>query len=190
MEVEGGVGYEVHVPVGPALRLPPQGEPVTLWIHTLVREDALVLYGFADRAERELFRVLITLSHVGPKLAVALLGHLGRQGLAEAVAREDRKALQGVPGVGRKTAERLLVELRDRLPAPAQPAPSGAARPPAAAGGMPEPPSGPVAQVQFALEKMGFRPQQARAAALGAAEQLGDAAEVTELLRLALRSLA
>ncbi len=185
----GGVGYEVQVPHGGAVRLPTEGEEVTLWVHTVVREDAFTLYGFPRRTERDLFRVLIGLSHVGPKLAVALLGHLGPEGLAEAVAREDRRVLQGVPGVGKKTAERLLVELRDRLGAlPRVEQGSPQAVEGVGSGHGPEV-SEPLARVQAVLERLGFRPQEARAAAMAVASRAKAGAEEAELVREALRTL-
>ncbi len=185
----GGVGYEVLVPQGRAVRLPAEGEEVLLWVHTVVREDAFTLYGFPRRAERDLFRVLIGLSHVGPKLAASLLGHLGVEGLAAAVAQEDRSALQAVPGVGKKTAERLLVELRDRVPAPLAAAgavPGGAERGAGTSQGvLPDV----LLRVQAVLERLGFRPQEARAAAQAVAPRAEEGAEEAELVREALRSL-
>lgn len=111
----GGVGYEVDVPMSTFCRLPGLNEPVVLWTHMAVREDAHLLFGFAGRAERELFRQLIRISGVGGKLALALLSSLEPDELARAVAQEDIKTLSRVPGIGKKTAERLILELRGKL---------------------------------------------------------------------------
>src|SRR5580704_7868799 len=113
----GGVGYEVTAPLGTLGRAPADADGrVTLWIHTHVREDALALFGFADDAERTAFRMLIGVSNVGPKIAIAVLGALPVSELSRAVARRDLGALTAISGVGKKIAERLLLELRDRLP--------------------------------------------------------------------------
>ena len=111
----GGVGYELDVPMSTFCRLPGLNEPVVLWTHMAVREDAHLLFGFAGRAERELFRQLIRISGVGGKLALALLSSLEPDELARAVAQEDIKTLSRVPGIGKKTAERLILELRGKL---------------------------------------------------------------------------
>jgi Holliday junction DNA helicase RuvA len=112
----GGVGYELAVPLGTIGRVRPDEEGrVTLWVHTHVREDALALFGFSDEGERVAFRALLAVSNVGPKIAVAVLGALPAAELARAVARQDLAALKGITGVGKKIAERLLLELRDKL---------------------------------------------------------------------------
>lgn len=113
----GGVGYELEMPLSSLYRLPALGEAVTLHTHLVVREDAHLLYGFAEKRERELFRELIRLNGVGPKLALALMSALEVDELVRCVQNEDIKALTRVPGVGKKTAERLLVELKDRFKA-------------------------------------------------------------------------
>lgn len=112
-----GVGYEVEVPMTTLYRLPALGEPVTLHMHLVVREDAQLLYGFAEKRDRELFRELIRLNGVGPKLALALMSGLEVDELVRCVQAQDTAALVKVPGVGKKTAERLLVELKDRFKA-------------------------------------------------------------------------
>jgi Holliday junction DNA helicase RuvA len=110
-----GVGYLVQVSLRTARMLPEPGAEVSLLTHQVVREDALMLFGFADAEERKLFELLITVSGVGPKVALAVLSGLEPGALARAIRDENLAALVGVPGVGRKTAERLVVELRDRL---------------------------------------------------------------------------
>jgi holliday junction DNA helicase RuvA len=111
----GGIGYELEAPLSTFFRLPAVGEEVRLLTHLVVREDAHVLYAFASEDERRLFRSLIKVSGVGPKIALALLSGITVTAFAECVQREDIGALTRVPGVGRKTAERLIVEMRDRL---------------------------------------------------------------------------
>ena len=112
-----GVGYELEVPMTTLYRLPAVGEPVTLHTHLVVREDAHLLYGFFEKRERELFRELIRLNGIGPKLALALMSGLEVDELVRCVQAQDAGALVKVPGVGKKTAERLLVELKDRFKA-------------------------------------------------------------------------
>lgn len=112
-----GVGYELEVPMTTLYRLPALGEPLTLHTHLVVREDAQLLYGFYDKRDRELFRELIRLNGVGPKLALALMSGLEVDELVRCVQAQDTSALMKVPGVGKKTAERLLVELKDRFKA-------------------------------------------------------------------------
>ncbi|MES2817967.1 MAG: Holliday junction branch migration protein RuvA [Pseudomonadota bacterium] len=112
-----GLGYELEVPMSTLYRLPTLGEPVTLHVHMVVREDAQLLYGFLEKRERELFRELIRLNGVGPKLALALMSGLEVDELVRCVQAQDTSALTRIPGVGKKTAERLLVELKDRFKA-------------------------------------------------------------------------
>lgn len=111
----GGVGYEVHVSLSTFGALPDEGKPVSLRIHTHVREDAIQLFGFHTDLERSLFEQLIRTSGVGPKLAQSVLSGMAPRDLVAALAREDVAALRGIPGIGVKTAQRLLVDLRDRI---------------------------------------------------------------------------
>src|SRR5215472_5494077 len=158
----GGVGYELALPLGTLGRAhADDAGRVTLWVHTHVREDALALFGFANETERGAFRALLGVSNVGPKIAVAVLGALPAAELGQAVARRDLAAMTGIPGVGKKIAERLLLELRDKLTeanvsiaaAPAAPGPA-AARPPQAAGD----------RLKGALIGMGFKQGEAERA--------------------------
>ncbi|MFM7322554.1 MAG: Holliday junction branch migration protein RuvA [Armatimonadota bacterium] len=110
-----GVGYKVAVPLSVLEHLPKNGEPVTLLTHMLVREDDLSRYGFLDAVEREVFEHLLSVSGVGPKVALAILSALGGAGLARLVATDDVRGLVRVPGIGSKTAQRLILELRDQL---------------------------------------------------------------------------
>lgn len=111
----GGVGYQVHVSVQTLGALPPEGGPATLWIHTHVREDLLALYGFVEPAERAVFRMLLSVPQVGPKLALVALGGLPLADLLQAIASGDRACLQKIPGIGKRTAERILLDLGDKV---------------------------------------------------------------------------
>jgi Holliday junction DNA helicase RuvA len=146
----GGLGYELEAPMSTFFHLPAVGEEVRLLTHLVVREDAHVLYAFATEEERRLFRSLIKVSGVGPKIALALLSGISVTGFAECVQREDITVLTRIPGVGRKTAERLIVEMRDRLAAP----PPGSAA--AAAAG-----SSAESEAYGALVALGYRPAEA-----------------------------
>ncbi len=115
----GGVGYELEAPMSTFYGLPPVGQPVRLLTHLVVREDAHVLYGFGTSAERQLFRSLLKVSGVGPRIALAILSGSTAEAFAVCVQAGDSAALTRIPGVGRKIAERLIVEMRDRLAAAA-----------------------------------------------------------------------
>jgi len=110
-----GVGYELDVPMSTFFNLPALGEPLVLLTHLVVREDAQLLYGFLSAAERSAFRELLRIAGIGPRMALALLSGLSVAELAQAVARQDAARLTKVPGIGKKTAERLLLELEGRL---------------------------------------------------------------------------
>jgi Holliday junction DNA helicase RuvA len=180
----GGVGYELEVPMTTLYRLPSVGEALTLHTHLVVREDAHLLYGFAEKRERELFRELIRLNGVGPKLALALMSGLEMDELVRCVQSGDTKALTRVPGVGKKTAERLLVELKDRFQAwetmpGIAPLVVEPARSPAV--------SSAQSDAVSALVALGFKPAEAsRAVSLVDDEELSS----EELIRRALKSMA
>ena len=110
-----GVGYEIHMPMTSFYQLPAVGEEVVVYTHFVVREDAQLLFGFADKMERGLFRELIKANGVGPKLGLAILSGMSAGQFLASVQNEDVSALVSLPGIGKKTAERLLVELKDRL---------------------------------------------------------------------------
>jgi holliday junction DNA helicase RuvA len=112
-----GVGYEIDVPMSTFYNLPRTGEKVALFTHLVVREDAHLLYGFGSEAERAAFRMLLKVSGVGPKVALALLSGLSVNDLAAAVAMQETGRLTKIPGIGKKTAERLLLELKDKFKA-------------------------------------------------------------------------
>ena len=179
-----GVGYEVEAPMTVFYALPDTGESLTLHTHFVVREDAQLLYGFADRYERELFRALIKVNGVGPKMALAILSGIEADRLAACIRDQDTTSLVKVPGIGKKTAERLVIEMSDRLDK-LEGAP--AARP------GPRPLDGPPdgrADAIAALESLGYRNKEAAAAVGRAAEEAGADPSSEELIRRALRTLA
>jgi Holliday junction DNA helicase RuvA len=180
-----GVGYELEAPMSVFYDLPELGAPVTLLTHLSVREDAHVLYAFGNEGERALFRHLLKVSGVGAKMALAILSAMDAGRFAECVQYEDLAALCRVPGVGKKTAQRLVIEMKDRLAT--SPSSSGAAplsmTSPAQTGAAP---ASPVSEAVHALEALGYRPAEANRMARAASEQ----AESTEaIIRLALKSL-
>ncbi|MBI2319858.1 MAG: Holliday junction branch migration protein RuvA, partial [Betaproteobacteria bacterium] len=115
----GGIGYEIEVPMSTFYNLPGIGERVTLHTHLVVREDAHLLYGFGSESERRVFRQLLKISGVGARTALAVLSGLSVAELVDAVAAQESGRLVKIPGIGRKTAERLLLELKDKLGAEA-----------------------------------------------------------------------
>lgn len=167
-----GVGYEVDVPMSTFCNLPEVGGELTLHTHFVVREDAELLYGFATLAERAVFRALIKISGVGPKIALALLSGITIDQLKDAVDRGETGLLTKVPGIGKKTAERLVLELKGKL------AGTGAAT--AAV-----PTSGARADVAAALIALGYSEREAAAAT----KKLPEDCTVNDGLRLALKSL-
>jgi len=178
----GGVGYEVEAPMSTFYSLPPVGQTTRLLTHLVVREDAHVLYGFATAQERTLFRNLLKVSGVGPRIALAILSGITAAAFAQAVRGEDAATLTRIPGVGRKIAERLIVEMRDRLEEP------GLQPPPAAAGGEGqrlEP--GAQAEAYGALIALGYKPVEATRLLKGLGSESG-ALPTEELIRRALQS--
>ena len=149
----GGIGYELEAPMSTFFHLPGIGEEVALLTHLVVREDAHILYAFGTEAERRLFRSLIKVSGVGPKIALALLSGISVEAFSRCVMNEDITALTKVPGIGRKTAERLVVEMRDRLKDPEAPTSVGAVS--VAVGASPE------TEAYGALIALGYRPAEA-----------------------------
>jgi len=111
-----GVGYEIEAPMSTFYRLPAAGQPLTLVTHLVVREDAHLLYGFFSEVERALFRNLLKISGIGPRLALGVLSGMSVEGFYHCVREKDLLSLTKIPGVGRKTGERLLIEMADRLP--------------------------------------------------------------------------
>jgi len=163
-----GVAYELDVPMSTFYNLPATGDPVTLHTHLVVREDAQALYGFGTQEERAAFRQLLKISGVGARTALSVLSGLSVAELAQAVAGQDAARLTKVPGIGKKTAERLLLELKGKL---------ADARPPAAGG---------AADVLNALLGLGYSEKEAAAALKGLPAGL----PIAEAIRAALKALA
>ncbi len=186
-----GVGYEVLVPLGTVGRAPKEADGrVTLLVHTNVREDAITLFGFADSFERDVFRLLTSVTGVGPKIAIGILGALPPSELAVAIARADVKRLQSAPGVGKKLAERLALELKDKLGGlgSGAGAATGVAYAPAPSNGASVLRGvGPTAVLVDALVKMGFKPAEAERAAVELRDRATEPLDV--LVRDALRLL-
>ncbi len=181
-----GVGYELEVPMTTLFQLPAVGEPLVLHVHLVVREDAQLLYGFYTKRDRALFRELIRLNGVGPKLALALMSGLSVDELIQCVNAEDTSRLMKVPGVGKKTAERLLVELKDRFKNwDSTPLAGQVAMEPAAAGAVINSQSAEKDAVS-ALISLGFKPAEA-SRAVGLVVEDGLSSE--DLIRRALKGM-
>ena len=180
-----GVGYEVFVPLGALGRLSSSSGPTTLHVHTHVREDAIILYGFASQIDRSAFRVLTSVSGIGPKLALGILSSMNASELADAIRRGDKARFKGVSGVGPKLVSRLVLELKDKLDfASGTDASAPASRP------KPSPQyDGALATVHAALVQMGFRAGEAEQA-VAKIEGSADGKPTEELLREALTVLA
>jgi Holliday junction DNA helicase RuvA len=174
----GGVGYLVHLSAASAATLPAAGAPATLRTYTHVREDALQLFGFATEDEEAVFRALIDVKGVGPRAAQNILSGIAPRELAQAVAQGDVARLTRAPGVGKKTAERLVVELKEKL------AILACAAGPARA----KPGEGALEQLRTALLNLGYKPPQADGAVDALREDAG-AKKLDELLRDALKLL-
>ncbi len=178
-----GVGYELEVPMSTLFQLPETGKPLELHTHLVVREDAQLLYGFYCKRDRQMFRELIRLNGVGPKLALALMSGMSADELIGCVHAEDTARLMKVPGVGKKTAERLLVELKGKfqawetLPGVTVPIAAGSAAPAA---------SSATADAVSALIALGYKPQEA-SRAVAAIKEDGLGSE--ELIRRALKGM-
>jgi Holliday junction DNA helicase RuvA len=170
----GGVGYELEAPMSTFLNLPAVGETVHLITHLVVREDAHILYGFASEEERRLFRNLLKVSGVGPKIALGVLSGMSVDGFTRCVLGEDVAMLTRIPGVGRKTAERLIIEMRDRVKT--QPVLTGMPGRPAA--------TDPHSEAFDALVALQYKPAEATRLLKG----IGAGTHTTEeLIRLALQ---
>ena len=167
-----GVGYELEVPMTTLFQLPLVGEPLVLHVHLVVREDAQLLYGFATASERDAFRQLIKISGVGPRMALGILSGMGVADLAQAITLQESGRLVKVPGIGKKTAERLLLELKGKLGADI---------------GAPAQVSSPAqADILQALLALGYNDKEAAAALKALPAEVG----VSEGIKLALRALA
>ena len=176
-----GVGYEVQVSLTTFFELPNTGEPVTLYTHFVVRDDAQLLYGFSEQRERELFRTLIKVNGVGPKMALAILSGMNADEFVRCVQSNDAAALVRLPGVGKKTAERLIIEMRDRLKDWGVDADAPAAQQAAPTVSVSE-------EAESALIALGYKPQEA-ARMISAAAKETDNPSCEALIRLALKKL-
>ena len=182
-----GVGYEVLVPLSTFADLPDEGKVVSLRIHTHVREDALVLFGFRSAREREVFELLLLASRVGPKLALTVLSGIDANELVIAIRDGEVAVLQSAPGIGRRMAERIVVELRDRVAelaaTPEGPSTGRELRPEAST-------QDPLDEILSALSNLGVSRAQAERSARSALAELGPEASIEGLIRTALRGLA
>jgi Holliday junction DNA helicase RuvA len=172
----GGVGYLVHIPLSTFYELPEAESPTSLWIHTHVREDALALYGFLTERERQLFLLLLGVAGIGPKVALTVLSGIPPSELVDALRSQDVRRLVAIPGVGRKTAERMVLELAERvqgLAVEGRPAP---------------PPSVASEDVVSALVNLGYRKSEAERAVESVA-RAGVPKDFGEYLKLALKKL-
>lgn len=181
-----GIGYELHVPVTTAERLPAPGQKVVLHTHAVYREDSQALYGFAEKREREFFSLITEkVSGIGPKIALSILSKLSISMLQSAIASGDVGLLAQCPGIGKKTAERLVVELRDKVGLPAADAST------TTGGGIGDAPvttpGGPQAEAVLAMVALGYKPDQADRAVRKAAQKLGPDASTEALIKGALR---
>lgn len=174
----GGVGYELEAPMTTFYDLPAVGEPVTLHTHLVVREDAHLLYGFSRESQRRQFRALLKINGVGPRVALAVLSGLSETELVTCIVHEDVARLTQVPGIGRKTAERLIVELRDKLDTEV---------PPSSAPTAMSAPVDPTAEAVSALVALGYKPNEA-SRVVRAVPAAGLSTE--EIIRQALKAMA
>ncbi len=176
----GGVGYEIQVPMTTMYELPDVGTELTLFTHFVVREDAQLLYGFLHERDRALFRYLIKVNGVGPKLGLAILSGLDTQSFVRCVQRKDVATLVQLPGVGKKTAERLLVEMEDRLEDWILELDASAPGPVAASHQL-------LAEAESALVALGYKPAEASRAVAAAND--GSFEKSEDLIRRALQSM-
>lgn len=184
-----GVGYELEASMNTFYKLPDVGTFITIYTHFVVREDAQLLYGFADKQERSLFRTLIKVNGVGPKLALTILSGISVEQFVQSVHHEDTAALVKLPGVGKKTAERLIVEMKDKLDRLALPRRKEFEL----AGSLSEQSMRALpdnrAEAETALVALGYKPIQATKSIEAAADALGVGAATEELIRQALRKM-
>jgi Holliday junction DNA helicase RuvA len=176
-----GVGYELEAPMSTFYGLPAAGEPVALFTHLVVREDAHILFGFGTDAERRLFRGLLKVSGVGPKIALGILSGASVEDFLRIVEAEDIAMLTRIPGIGRKTAERVIIEMRDSVQKLAMPAPAGSSSLGAGAGAAQSAQS----EAFSALIALGYKPPEVTRL-LKSADEPG--LSTTEIIRRALKS--
>ncbi len=178
-----GVGYEIDTPLSTYCQLK-QGQSVTIWTHMVVREDAQLLYGFLDTADKVLFRILLKVNGVGPKLALSVLSAMSSAMIVQAIDMQDISTLTRIPGVGKKTAERLVIELRDRLKQfHGQADVSGGDIQSSQIHFIA---NSPVAEAEAALVSLGYKPLEAQKAV---AAFKGEFSETADLIRASLKSM-
>ncbi|AEV39186.1 Holliday junction ATP-dependent DNA helicase RuvA [Pseudovibrio sp. FO-BEG1] len=182
-----GVCYQVHCPSRVLQQLPRVGEAAVLAIETMVREDMIKLFGFAEDSEREWFRILMTVQGVGAKVALGILGIMKASEVANAIALGDKTAITRAPGVGKRVAERIVTELKDKAPAFASVEDDTIAVSQSVAENVA---SRPVADAVSALSNLGYQPAQASAAVAAAVKTAGEDASAEKLIRLGLKELA
>ena len=177
-----GVGYEIDTPLSTFCQLQ-KGQKATLWTHLVVREDAQQLYGFLEAQEKTIFRTLLKVNGVGPKMALGILSTLSVELLIQTIEHDDINTLVKVPGVGKKTAERLMIELRDRFKALAN---QGSATSNNTISQIQFVSNSPVAEAEAALQSLGYKPIEAQKAV---AAVKADYTEAADLIRAALKSM-
>ncbi len=178
----GGVGYEVDTPISTFCQLK-KGDIVTLWTHFVVREDAQQLYGFMDMQDKVIFRTLLKVNGIGAKMALGILSSLSVEMLIHTIEHEDVNTLIKVPGIGRKTAERLIIELRDRFKTLSKTSGSNASPSLERLQFLPDTP---VAEAEAALISLGYKPIEAQKAVAAVNGEIDSSAE---LIRAALKSM-
>ncbi|MBJ9986817.1 Holliday junction branch migration protein RuvA [Acinetobacter sp. S40] len=177
-----GVGYEIDTPLSTFCQLQ-KGQKATLWTHLVVREDAQQLYGFLEAQEKTIFRTLLKVNGVGPKMALGILSTLSVELLIQTIEHDDINTLVKVPGVGKKTAERLMIELRDRFKALAGQTTSASNNSSAQIQFVS---NSPIAEAEAALQSLGYKPIEAQKAV---AAVKADHTEAADLIRAALKSM-
>lgn len=180
-----GICYEVQVPMSTLYQLPDVGAELTLHTHFVVREDAQLLYGFFEEKDKAMFRSLIKINGVGPKMALGILSSMEADEFVRAVRANDINAMVKMPGIGKKTAERLLIEMRDRLADWSSDSESGADAQPSSSS-----PSSITNDAETALVSLGYKPQQAAHAIAQVLKANPEIADSEQLIRLSLKSMA
>lgn len=177
----GGIGYALFIPLGNYAKLPEIGSPVRLFLSTVIREDSHKSYGFLTSEERDLFETLIEVSGIGPKTGLALLGHLEAEELQIAISRSDVHRICKVPGIGKKTAERLIVEMRDRMQKNPFPLPPKTANDAST--------SGMASDALSALINLGYQPLSAQKVIHTLLRENEEALDLSSLITAALKKL-
>ncbi len=178
----GGVGYHLYVPLSTYYTLPESGQEITLRVHTHVREDQISLYGFSTGEERKWFQNLTRVSGIGPRLAVNILSGISCDDLRLAIASGDATRLQAIPGIGKKMAARMVVELKERLPALTEGIPGETSTPPGQADSL-------FTDAVSALVNLGFNPQEAAKTVRKILSESSEGNALKDVIKLALKTL-